>query len=787
MIQIYSKENTNFEANGDSVLFPESCKVEGILNGMWELQMEHPLDEEGRYKLIETGAVISAPSFVSEKQLFRIYNTEKTDETVVAYARPIFFDSQEDCFLLNKRPTEKNGQEALDILMEGTIYSGSSNITDVRTAYYVRKNLIEALAGKDSNSFLNLWGGEMYYDNFNVVINERIGADNGVQALFGRNITGISENINMDGVITRIIPIAFNGYMLEGDEPWVDSPYIDHYAHPYIQEVKFENIKLQADCTGDETGFASLEELREELIRQCELMYEGGCDRPTCNYTVEIVDLAQTEEYKDYVQLETISLGDTIECEYEPLNISTKARVIRILYDCIKKRNDSVELGDFSFDYFSEINKKNTTFATFVNNNGTINAERIQGVLNGGITQLRYQKTVAQKQDVRAILFEDTDPDSELYGAMCLGTQGFQIAKERLADDSDWDWSTAFTAKGGFANVLVAGILSDKTGKSYWNLDTGEFVLSGNTDIGGKTVEEIIEASADAGELAENFKNWCHEEDATYIDGGKIYTGSITAKQIDVDDLYAEKGIVIGSPGFSPPADCNIKIHAPWDAYQRAEYDCGSVRYYQGIDSNKDGVYDSSYQKMVINGGLGRISMYGDTPDDRRAYLSDDEIVFGNESKDVSRTDANPLVKSWGGIWTSFLKANGMILAGGVKANSISTNSGANLDTVNTFLGRTVTSITGTYLLNTVRLTKRAGVVTVQFNGFKNIPSQKSTLIGTLPEGYRPYYSTFFDCTCPDGQIYRMFFANTGEITVYWYSSATSGQANACSAFTFTT
>ena len=62
---------------------------------------------------------------------------------------------------------------------------------------------------------------------------------------------------------------------------------------------------------------------------------------------------------------------------------------------------------------------------------------------------------------------------------MCLGTQGFQIADSRTADGRDWDWTTAFTAKGGYANTLIAGLLSDKMGRSYWNLDTGELQLTG--------------------------------------------------------------------------------------------------------------------------------------------------------------------------------------------------------------------------------------------------------------------------------------------------------------------
>ena len=63
---------------------------------------------------------------------------------------------------------------------------------------------------------------------------------------------------------------------------------------------------------------------------------------------------------------------------------------------------------------------------------------------------------------------------------MECGTQGLRIANERTADGKAWDWRTALTAAGLIADVIVSGLLADKTGKSYWNLDTGVMQLTGN-------------------------------------------------------------------------------------------------------------------------------------------------------------------------------------------------------------------------------------------------------------------------------------------------------------------
>ena len=484
MIQVYARGNENFDSNGDMTLLPTICELSKEMNGAWELTMSHPIDKEGRWEYLEEEAVISAPTFQDEHQLFRIDKCVKTDTTVEITAYPIFFDSADDCILMDARPTDRSGQDALDIMMEGSRYSGRSDIATGGTAYFIRRNLMDAINGENEPTFVQVWGGEILYDNFTVIINERIGGDYGVEIRYGKNMDGLSYTVDMSDVATRIIPVAYNGRMMSGDAPWVDSPNINKYAKKYIREVKFDDVKLYEDVSGEteeneDTICQTQEELDSVLKKRCEEMYDSGADVPDVTIEVNMIDLAQTDQYKDFQGLVTVALGDTVRCINSKLGIASNARVIRLTWDCITNRSAGMTLGDYEYNYFSELTSSLEAVKQIVGPGNTVIAEKVQGVLNAINTQLRYQKNVAQTQDVRAILFEDTNPDSPLYGAMCLGTQGFQIADKRTEDGRDWDWSTAFTAKGGYADVLIAGILADKTGKNFWNLDTGEMQLSG--------------------------------------------------------------------------------------------------------------------------------------------------------------------------------------------------------------------------------------------------------------------------------------------------------------------
>lgn len=458
MIEVYVKGNEDYESNGDMTLTPTTCEVELSVEGIAELTLEHPIDDLGRWEYLVTDNVIAAPTPYSKKQLFRIYDYTKTETEVTAYARHIFYDSAGE-MLVDVRPTDKTGQEALDIILSGTKYKAKTNIKTRSTAYYIRKNIMEAIGGDDENSFINRWGGERMYDNFTVIINDRLGGDYGACAEFGRNMTGIEADISIDDVVTRIIPESYNGYTLEGEEPWVDSPLIGNYANPRAAVIKFEDVKLLEDCQEGEEGFSTMELLREELKRRCKKEYENGLDKPKVNYKVDLVEVANTEDYKDYKKLTTIGIGDDVLTRDRKLKINVTARCIRLVYDCIEEENAEVELGNYIENYFDKTTSAADIIQKVTREDGTLKAEEVYGKIDAVKAQLKAQRDISQPSEVRAVLFEDMVEGSPTYGAMSIGTMGFCIASERTADGKDWDWKTFGTGRGFYADYVCVGQL----------------------------------------------------------------------------------------------------------------------------------------------------------------------------------------------------------------------------------------------------------------------------------------------------------------------------------------
>ena len=583
MIQVYKNNNTNYSSNGDMNLDPSICIAKIELNGICELELEHRYDNEGRWKDLIEDNVIAASTPWSDKQLFRIYSKIKTMTGIKISARHVFFDLI-NYILLDVRPTAKNGQEALNIILQNTPFTGSSNITTVNTSSYVRKNIVEALAGDDENSFINRWGGERLYDNFTVNIINRLGSDKGVRAEFGYNLEAIEEEVSIDDVVTRIIPTGYNGIILEGPTPWVNSPNINKYAVIKTQVINFDEVKVKEN-SNDTEGFNTLAEAQQELIRRCNELFTSGIDQPRVNYKVGMVDLAKTTAYKDFIQLENVGLGDTVTCRHDGVCIDIKARCISMEWDCISDKLIGFELGNFEENYFNNQSDITSRVEKILNKNGTVKGESLEGTINALNTLFKAQRDIAQKQNIRAMLFEDRITDSPTFGAMCLGTMGFEIASSYKPGTTEWDFRTFGTGKGFVADCIVAGtlraiVLESLDGSckidlgsgiiniskgiikglnSSWNLDTG--IFKSIATIGG-TIRELILSQ---GGLYSNHNLYLEAKEGllAFVNDGSGLTKGFTAST-QATGVSGQKVLISSADEMQVIADCkwqgNLKI-----------------------------------------------------------------------------------------------------------------------------------------------------------------------------------------------------------------------------------
>lgn len=335
--------------------FCKSATVKEILNGNFLLEIElvyNPL----LWNAIEKESIIYAPTHRGKPLTFRLKHLNKDNKTMKLTCRHIFWDLSndliEDIFI-----KDMTGDQAIKyILSHGqaeNLWQGSSNILDVRNCRIVREYKLDALMGKDDNSFKNRWGGELTIDDFHIAIDKIRGNQDPVRIKWGKDIKGFTFYEDYSTICTRALPMGFDGLMLP--EKYVDSPLLDKYSMVYIKKYKFEDIKLikedDPNATPEEGAFASPDEAYREMRRRVteDIYGKQHLDEPSQNIRADMISLRESDQYRKYGfnRLEGIQLGQAVEVDIKQYGIVTTKRCISIEYDCLRDRYIEVELGDF--------------------------------------------------------------------------------------------------------------------------------------------------------------------------------------------------------------------------------------------------------------------------------------------------------------------------------------------------------------------------------------------------------------------------------------------------------
>ena len=495
MIKIFEPNAIDFTTNGVTVLTNAiDSEITEELNGNYTLSFKYPIERPKVVKGIlqaNTNVITNKTTIIGTKtnvnllpksyflqkdyivyannQPFRIYNVKRNMSTIEVNCRHIFYDLL-DNFLEDVRPTNLNRIDALQWILERTQYptkfTFNGSLGPTATRYFIRKNVVEAIMGQDG--ILETWGGEIVRDNFNIAIWDARGNDRGVLIQAGKNLVGIEEDLDTDNVITRIMPTGLdeNDTVIMLPEKYIDSPNINMYPHPKVRHLHYANIKVDKEKKITKDDVIRL--LREKVN---ELYEVEKVDIPQINYKVDFIELSKTEEYKNYISLEKVEVGDIVTVRYNKLNLDIKAKVIKTTKHLKGNTwvNEKVELGNFKKDVSNSLNK----IDAITTEDGKVKGEAIWGTIDATKASLKAMADSAETQVERAIIFEDKDPNSDTYGAMCLGTRGFQIAREMT--NGEWQWTTFGTGQGFTADLIRAGILQSYDGTLRIDLGGGTF------------------------------------------------------------------------------------------------------------------------------------------------------------------------------------------------------------------------------------------------------------------------------------------------------------------------
>lgn len=322
MIKLFSQTDTVFNSNGDVVINATKAIVHKEDNGAFYLDLECPLSysddlTEGRILVADTP---------QGDQAFRVSNVKKTKFKLSTRAKHVFYDT-ENYLIQDTNIVNKNANDALDQLNLHTTpaspFTTIGDVTTVNSFRCVRKSYYEAI-----QTLLERWGGHLTRDNWQIGIRSSIGADNQVTVMYKKNLKEITCQENWNDVVTKLLPVGWDGLMLP--EVFVESE--TQYSLPYCKTVSFDQSYINEDDFATEQDYEDA--LVEDLRAQAEEYVESH-SVPQVNYTLS----ANLEKLTD--------IGDTVYVNDKRLGITITTQVISFDYDCILRKYKSVQFGNF--------------------------------------------------------------------------------------------------------------------------------------------------------------------------------------------------------------------------------------------------------------------------------------------------------------------------------------------------------------------------------------------------------------------------------------------------------
>lgn len=344
---LYEKTESNFKSNGLGRLSDcIRCLASEERNGIYEVEFEYPVTGV-HFEDIQMGRIIACThDEQGDVQPFDIYaKSEPINGIVTFYAHHISYRLNE---ITVKPFTAGSCADAISKIKTKSVKANPFTFWTNKSvaASYISETPRKArtMLGGEENSILDVFGtGEYEFDKFDVKLHLHRGQDTNVSIRYGKNLVDFDNNEDASDTYTAVVPFWL-GSETEGDESvsvLVTLP--EWYLTSGHSVPSGREVIVPMDLSGDFDEKPTVAQLR--TAAQNRLASSDGW-LPSQTITIDFVQLWQTEEYKDYAPLQRLRLCDTCGVFVPMYGMSLRAKVIKVVYNVLLDRYDSMELGD---------------------------------------------------------------------------------------------------------------------------------------------------------------------------------------------------------------------------------------------------------------------------------------------------------------------------------------------------------------------------------------------------------------------------------------------------------
>lgn len=480
---LFAASATAFTTNGIGRLTDTiSCEVTEERNGIYEMTLVYPMTGIHYGSIATSSIIVVKPSQSASLQAFRAYKISRPiGGRVTVYCRHISYQ-------LNYIPFKPFSASSLAGALAGFKSNAVEPCPFTLTADFASASSyavpipgsIRSYLGGREGSIIDIYGNgaEWEWNNYNCILHAHRGADRGVVLRYGKQITDVTQETNIENTITGIMPY----WLSEDTKVYLNAPVESATAanFPFHRTVvkdfsdKWENAPTQAQLQSYTQSYINANKI----------------GIPAVSISVNFINLADTLEYKDLAPLETVNLCDTITVDFARLGISTKAKVIKTVYDVLKERYTSIDIGDSRASLSTTIEDQLQAISarpTYAQAQRTI--DRATGVLNSG---LRGHVIINRNPEgwANEILFLDNENIESAHNVVRINNAGIGFSSTGYRGPYYQSWTIdGHLSLGGINNhygdfmVLdengIPTVEMDKSGLRLWRTKAIGYLSNG--------------------------------------------------------------------------------------------------------------------------------------------------------------------------------------------------------------------------------------------------------------------------------------------------------------------
>lgn len=589
-------------------------------NGKYELTLTYSAEGIHAEDIQPNRFIMAKPNYTDDAQIFRIYKVGKRiNHQFTVYAQHISYDLSGKIITTGTATTCVGACSVLNAAAGNFTINTDKNVT--ANFNIGEPGSVRSYFGGRAGSLLDVYGGEWFYNNYTASLKNARGANRGVTIRYGKNLTELSQELDMSNLVTGIVPY-----------------YIDTNGNKTVGTKV--NTGLTLDVTRDiaidfsqdvdpESGTAITTQLANLATK-----YKNNNNLTTISNSITL----------DFVQMQgltkRVDLCDTVNIFFEALGITASAKCIETEWDVLEERYSKTTFGDARTNIADTIATATKTLAatpstSFMSEAISHATELITGNL-GGYVILHDSNNDGTPDEILIMNTADITTATQVWrwNKNGLGYSGTGYAGP---------YGTAITADGKIvadyiltgtlnADLIKAGTIEDAGHNSTINMTSGEAKLKNLT-----ARQKLVLVDANNNERG----NWqftgteCHFaiRDTNLQNVGEMWSNN-NGGQIRLSNTSQKYAVNIATTSTGGSfgayyADGSSKVYL--SDYLEILHSNGQTKAYLGNTFNMYHTNGNSLIRIMRNGyGRGQLDLYDESGTSCATLYGDGGLGLGS-------------------------------------------------------------------------------------------------------------------------------------------------------------